>query len=327
MKNAIKIRAIAAADNFYFLKDVANFIQKEEIADFKCISAENFLENHKEVLRESDILWLEWFDGIIFKILTMPKPNGIKYILRCHRYELFSPRTVDMIYKISSLGLNSQIDKMVFVSHLVQEIGVRNFTWMDNSVVIPNLIDHSRYELHDKGKGHNLLFVGRISYVKNIPLLLTFFKALYNADQKYHLHIVGDIDNLELKCFQEDFITKSGLQNNVKFYGKLPHGDVIKLMHDMHYIICTSIFESQGMGIIEGMCKGLKPIIFSFPGAEYIFPKEYLFTDIDKFLELILYDGEYEPEKYRNFVIQRYSIKNNINMYETLIREVKYSAN
>ena len=140
-------------------------------------------------------------------------------------------------------------------------------------------------------------------------------------DHNWKLHIIGDITDKELIYYKDSFIQKTQLQDNIKFYGSLVHEDVIRLMDDMHYIICTSIFESQGMGIIEGMCRGLKPVIFSFPGAEHIYPPEYLFIDVARFLELIMYDGEYEPLKYYDFVVKNYSIKENVWKYKKLISE------
>jgi len=315
-----KISIVAAADNFYFIKDIVEVMQGNNIAEFQMLSRNQFMDRH-EILEQTDILWLEWLDGITFEILTQPKLKHIKYIVRCHRYELFSHRTLELIYRITHYGSHTKkIDKLLFVSPFVQQIGIDQFPWMKEiSIVIPNLIDHTKYEFKERRRGYNLLFLGRISYVKNMPLLLTFFNELCQIDNNWKLHIVGDISDKELLYYKDNFIQKTQLQNNIKFYGSLAHEDVIRLMEDMHYIICTSIFESQGMGIIEGMCRGLKPIIFSFPGAEYIYPVEYLFSDVSRFIELILYDGEYEPMKYHNFVVKNYSIKENIWKYRDLI--------
>jgi glycosyltransferase involved in cell wall biosynthesis len=84
--------------------------------------------------------------------------------------------------------------------------------------------------------------------------------------------------------------------------------DVNTWLRDKHYIVSTSVGESQGMGLSEGMACGLKPVIHNFPGALEIFPSEFLFNISEEFCSQIL-TGPYEPQRYRRFVEERYSLK------------------
>lgn len=71
------------------------------------------------------------------------------------------------------------------------------------------------------------------------------------------------------------------------------------------YLFFPSIGESFGRAIIECMCKGLKPIINNFYGAEDLWPKEFLYDNFDEIDQII--NSSYEPEKYRQWVADRYS--------------------
>jgi glycosyltransferase involved in cell wall biosynthesis len=258
-----KINIIAAANNFHFIQDIAEALRDDFEIDY-------FDPNSPipTLLNLYDVIWFEWFDGYLPQILELGGQKPGKFIVRLHRYELFTPRTLALIQEITDSGNYKKIDKLVFVSEFVQQIGINQFPWMEEiSTVIPNLIDHTKYEFKERKQGYNLLFLGRISYVKNLPLLLTLFYELYQINNNWKLHVIGDITDKELIYYKDNFIQKTHQQDNIKFYGKLLHEDVIRLMDNMHYIICTSIFEGHPVGIMEGMCKGLKPIIFSFPGC------------------------------------------------------------
>jgi len=191
---------------------------------------------------------------------------------------------------------------------------------MADSVVIPNLIDIDKFPFVDREEGKNLLFLGRISYVKNLPQMLTYFQDLVGMDSDYHLHVVGQISDPELFYYKENFIAKTGLENHVTFYGRQEGDDLKRIMADMTHITCESVFESQGIGILEGMSMGLKPIIFSFLGAENLFPEKYLHIDREGFLKTIL-EEDYNPAEYRQFVEDNYSIQKKIELYRDLISD------
>lgn len=319
-----KLLIIAAVNNFHFIKDIAIELSEHfKVKMFK-LSPDvlRFGELDKQVFL-SDIIWFEWADGLNIDLLAHSSViSSKKVILRLHRYELFTPRTLDGLQKLTDSGGYKNIDKLVFVSEFVRQIGISKFSWMaENSVVVPNLIDHTKFPFTSRERGYNLLFLGRISYVKNLPLCLTMFHELLKLDSNYKLHLVGEISDPELNYYLWNFAAKNNIMDNIISHGKISHEALPMFMKSMSHIVSSSIFESQGMGIIEGMCSGLRPVVFSFPGAENLYPRKWLWTDRTDFVTSIL-SPNYNPQEYHNYIMKKFSIKENIERYKNLIEEV-----
>jgi len=319
-----KLLIMAAANNFHFIKDVANNLSEFFDVEMFGISQDVLMVGGlREQIDSANVIWFEWADGLNMDLLILGNTlYDKKIILRLHRYELFTPRTLDGLQKLTDSGGYKNIDKLVFVSEFVRQIGISKFPWMaEKSVVIPNLIDHTKFPFINRERGYNLLFLGRISYVKNLPLCLTMFHELLKLDSNYKLHIIGEISDPELEYYLWNFVAKNNMFDNVIAHGRIAHELLPVFMKSMNYIVSSSIFESQGMGVIEGMCSGLRPVVFSFPGAENLYPRKWLWTDRTDFVTSIL-SPDYNPQEYHEYAIRKFSIQENIGRYKNLIEGV-----
>jgi len=334
-----KVRIIACADNFHFIKDLIPALSDEfDIETLPLVERKG--QDWWWDLTSSDLLWLEWADEASLRFLDICRQSrsliNVKVILRLHRYELFTQRTIDAIAKLSqknatftawttanlaevSQTMAERIDKLVFVSKMVQNIGTEKFPWMADSVVIPNLIDHTKFPFMNREQGFNIMMLGRMSYVKNIPLALSMFHELWKKDSRYKLHLVGNISDPELVYYVENFIMKTA-NPNIHYHGRIDNDKLPEFMKDMHYILSSSIFESQGMGILEAMCCGLKPVVFNFSGAVDTFPMQCLWIDFEQFEKAIT--CSYDSVFYHNWSVENYSIEKNIYFYRNLIHGV-----
>jgi glycosyltransferase involved in cell wall biosynthesis len=131
-------------------------------------------------------------------------------------------------------------------------------------------------------------------------------QKLHYIDPEYKLFFAGQFQDGSLEQYLRHMVNALGLQDSVVFEDW--KRDVHVWLKDKHYVASTSIIESQGMGLLEAMACGLKPVIHNFPGASEIYKQEYLFNISEEFCQHILSDS-YEPVQYRRFVEEKYPLK------------------
>ena len=317
-----KLLAIAAANNFHFLDDILKALENDFDINTLGINQKVSLASVHSAINNTDCVWLEWLDGYCLELLTheFTKKKHLrkkKVVLRIHRYELFNDRLLNSIQFVEP----DLIDRLVFVSEYVKQIGISHFPWMEKGVVIPNLIDVDKFPFVKREKGYDLLFLGRISYVKNLPFMLDMFNELLKLDSRYHLHLVGNISDKELYYYLDNYMKKMKIYDKIFIHGHVLNDELPSTMAMMQYVCCSSIFESQGVGILEAMASGLKPVIFNFPGAETFFPEKWLYMDRKDFTFNVM-SPDYDSQEYRDFVLDNYSIQKKIGLYRDLIQEV-----
>lgn len=107
-----------------------------------------------------------------------------------------------------------------------------DFTYPDN---IQETVAQAKrlYDIQDGRK--NLLFVGQIRDVKNIPLILETLKELLKTDCSYHLYLVGEGSD---KAKYEKWIIEREIQNNVHFLGKITDRTLLAGV----YAVCDLFF-------------------------------------------------------------------------------------
>ena len=107
-----------------------------------------------------------------------------------------------------------------------------------------------------KKNGKTILHVGRISYEKNIDVLIKAFKLVLKKHPNAKLLIVGkgpDMNRLKKEA-------GSYLNKNIKFLGPVVHEKLIKVYSGVDIFATASTIETEGLVILEAMACGL-PIV------------------------------------------------------------------
>lgn len=108
-------------------------------------------------------------------------------------------------------------------------------------------------------------FVGRLTEIKNIPMLLRSFKKAIdigaNCEQDLKLVIVGDG---HLRPMLEDLSKELGIEDKVAFAGN--RTDVAKVYAALDIVALTSLNEGTPLSLIEAMASG-KPIVSTAVGG------------------------------------------------------------
>jgi len=253
-----------------------------------------------ELMKWSDISWFEWCTNIAVEASKLPKV--CKNIVRLHRFEAYGdwPGQVQWENIDTLITVGNSFVKETLLKHVPD---IRNRTRL---VTIPNGVNFDKFKFVDRQRGKNIACAGYLNMRKNPMFLLQCMQKLHYIDAEYKLFFAGVFQNPMLEQYIKHIVQRLELTDVVFFDGW--QEDINSWLKDKHYIVSGSIGESQGMGLMEGMACGLKPVIHNFPGAEEIFPSEFLFNISEEFCEQILSDT-YEPQRYRKFIEENYPLQ------------------
>lgn len=130
-----------------------------------------------------------------------------------------------------------------------------------NVSVIPNATSFrpNKYWSKKKSKEINLLFVGRFSIDKNIPLIIESLDFLHKKNKNIKLYLVGEGEDKEdLK----KMVNEKGLKESVIFLGRLEGEDLYRRYSKSDIVILPSKVECFSSVLLEAMTMA-KPIIAS----------------------------------------------------------------
>ncbi len=276
-------------DHFHFAEPIITHFQKQGICVRKVTSKDIQEQGLGYFLENSDLAWFEWGNGYIVEASRLPKKCPL--ICRIHRFEIFQPRMREVLWE--------NVDHVIFINKNFVDIfnqlsGIDLFSITQISE-IPNPLTASEV-FHERTPGFNIAHVSRFHADKNPLMALEILSELVTLDSRYKLFMIGKVQDMQLFHSCMDFAKKAGLQNHFIYEGI--KNNVENWLLNKSFILSTSIVESQGMALLEAMCQGIKPIIYSGFGLEKTFPPEYLFLKTKEAVQLIS-TGEYDSNRYR----------------------------
>lgn len=164
-------------------------------------------------------------------------------------------------------------DLLIFISKAVMNSFEINFKIKDkNKAIIYNGIDN-RFFTQPVSKNvdiKNIIFVGRLSYVKGVNLLIDAFKTVHEKKPDIKLTIVGDGEEKQNLMNQ---VNELGLDDSVFFAGR--QANVIEWLDKADIFVYPSIWEEGfGISVVEAMARGCIPIAFNKGGLPEIIVNE-----------------------------------------------------
>jgi len=306
-----KVAFFCGGDGSKFLDEIAEFTkQRFDVQLFEGRTQQELYE----LMKWSDISWFEWCTNLAVMASNLPKV--CKTLIRLHRYEAYEqwPQQINWV----------NIDVLITVGNsFVKDALLRSVPRLATQtkvVTIPNGVNLEKFAFTNRRRGKNIAFLANLRMVKNPAFVLQCMQKLHYIDPGCRLFFGGTFQDGTLEQYLKHMVDALDLRDVVFFDG--PQQNVRSWLEDKHYIVSTSIIESQGMGLLEGMACGLKPVIHNFPGADQMFPSEFLFNISEQFCQQILFDT-YEPGKYRRFVEENYSLQNQLNKINDLLRQLE----
>lgn len=275
----------ATADNYHFAEPLIHLARQ----DGHLVTPLSLKGLTKEVLQgwlqHCDVAWFEWGDSAVIAASHLQK--SCRMVCRIHRYELYDKTFLNANWH--------NIDEVIFVSEAMK---VRFMTLLGDKLpstlvlkVIGNLTHHQPASTARKTRrdGYQIGCVARFVGIKNLFLLIPIMQMLIQRNNRYRLTIVGRVED---ECLYEsfiEFVAQAGMAKYIRIEGEIPPHKMAQWYSNKSYLLSTSYFESQGMGIFEAMMAGVKPVVFSASGGlrEYL-PAEWCFTQLDEAIEQLL---------------------------------------
>lgn len=301
---------------FFSIKKGDNFLHdiiKELLDEYevKKVIVEN-VNQIEPAMQWADICWFEWCDDVIAYASKLVVAREKKIICRIHKYEVFTNNPLQVHWE--------NVDRLIIVEQHIFEVLetlIPDIHSKVNVSVIKNGLDCKKYIYGEKEKGYKLAYIGRLVYDKNPAMMLQIIKKLVDIDKRYKLFVAGEFQLYpQIKYYWDYQIKALNLENHVIFEGW--QSDINSWLEDKNYILATSICESFGYFIAEGMAKGIKPIIHNFPGSKYIYPEKYTWNTVDEAVGMVV-EGEYESEVYREYIESNYKIEKQMSLIKDLL--------
>lgn len=150
----------------------------------------------------------------------------------------------------------------------------------------------------------DLLFVGRISPVKKIEVLLDMLAMLIerNRELAFSLKIVGSAPDEKAKKYEKylrDKVQELGIEQAVVFAGSVVHKEVVDFYRKARFVLNPSQTGSLDKTLLEGICAGAIPITSNIA-----------YKDRLSLINPILYTDENTPQAFCNRVEEILKLEN-----------------
>ncbi|AXI10589.1 hypothetical protein CUC15_17330 [Oceanobacillus zhaokaii] len=315
-----------AGHDFKFLKEYIDFCQTNHlhvlIDKWRSHNVHDE-EKSRQLLQEADIIFCEWGLGnsVFYSNHRLP---GQRLYIRVHRQELETDYLNDVNFE--------NVTNVIAISpYIFEEFNRRKKIPRDKLTLIQNMVDIKKYQQPKKENiTYNIGIMGILPKLKRIDRAIQIFEKLWEKDKRFKLFIKGklpeDLPWLKNRKAEMDYFTEvfdrmndAPWKDHIIFDG---HGDnVAEWLTNINFMLSTSDIESFHLAPMEGMASGATPIVFTWPGSDTIYPKEFIVDEVDEAVELILKLTEKDTGSGKNFlpIVEKYDKPNIIERLNELI--------
>lgn len=226
--------------------------------------------------------------NLIYIMLKKRLPN-LKYVRYLHacfdRYAFGNDKGAlnrILIKKMMQKAFDCS-DLLIFISKAVQESFEVKFNIKNNKkVIIYNGISekffYEKSSTRKENKKTDIIYVGRLSYVKGVDILIKAFYLIQKECQNLFLTIVGD-GREKQKLYS--LIQELDLNDKIKLVGR--QANVIEWLDNSDIFVYPSIWEEGfGISVVEAMSRGCIPITFNRGGLPEIIDNNKNGVMVDK---------------------------------------------
>jgi glycosyltransferase involved in cell wall biosynthesis/spore maturation protein CgeB len=255
-------------------------------------------EQSQRLLAQADVIFCEWTLGNAVWY-SKNKSAHQRLVTRLHLQEISRPFVKEVTY--------AAVDAVVFVGKHIRDVAVRDHHVPSQiSIVVPNAVDAVML-LRDKAAGarFNLGFVGIVPARKRLDKALDVLRLLRIRDDRFRLFIKGKRP--------EDFPWMANRPEEMSFYEEqyrrieadpllvgavtfdAQGDDMADWYRNIGIVLSVSDFESFHLTLPDGAASGAVPGSLAWPGADQIYPTDWLHADAG---ELAAYISSLDDESW-----------------------------
>lgn len=188
--------------------------------------------------------------------------------------------------KISAEGLKwasfgfSNADSVIFVSDVLRKSVVEKIGIINNSVIIPNMVNIDRFGNIPVGdNSFTFLTIAGLNENKSIDLLIKAFSIVQKDISNVKLLVIGEGPE---RRKLEDLTEKESLHDFVGFLGSVRHDIIGEYISKSDVFVLPSKYETFGVVFIEALACG-KPVIAAKCGGpeDIVNAENGILVDVD----------------------------------------------
>ena len=181
--------------------------------------------------------------------------------------------------------------------------------------VFPSAIDTDYFPMRkNPEKNNKIAVVSQVHWRKGTQLIPEILQAI---PENYRIYQIGGIVNSDCWNYLTSELRRLKLIDRYLYEGTTDN--VPKWLEDKAHFILPTYTEGLPRACGEAMSMGLRPMIHHYRGAEKQWPEEYIWCKPEEVAEML--KSKYEPEKYRNFIVENRSLEVVAEMAEKLFEE------
>ncbi|MFH0411409.1 glycosyltransferase [Corynebacterium sp. L4756] len=269
-------------------------------------------EKSKELLNQADIVICEWGLGnaVWYSNNLLPRQS---MVVRVHSQELFLP----FLRQINK----AKVGKFIFVGELIRKAAITSHGVPANkTVVIPNFVDSASLDRPKaEGAEKTLGIVGIVPKSKRLDRALDILEGLLEHDSEYKLRIKGkapeDYPWMKNRPEEMEFYSEQNRRIdsiNEKYPGAVAFDgfgpDMEEWYRQVGVVLSTSDFESFHLTLADGAASGALPVSLNWPGADLIYPRNWLSGAVGGMVKSIL-NNQVEKADAKNFISDNFDKK------------------
>jgi len=238
---------------------VEHFVQRPKARGWKVFLTQG--QVNPEMIAGCDVLYCNWADALAVQLSNRRWPG--KLVVMVRSYEAYAGFLGAIQWE--------NVDLLVFVSPHIHQYCKLTYPIPDSIPVhiVPDCVDVERFPLRKNlTPGETVGFVGRLGAPKNVPWLVA---AAYEFPE-YTFRFKGPFEDRRLQAYMAYHEAQAG---NIHVEGpSAAEGEpwfsgrgVSEFLEECDYIASPSFHEGTHMALLEGMSKGLYPLVQDRPGA------------------------------------------------------------